>query len=326
MILKFRSFNPSAFLLLMNFCLFSVWAEESKDPAAGAPTGTQAAVSNEPQPKATPPADPDSISLDLKGVEILEAFRMLSLKTGLNIVPSKGVSGRMSIFINNTTFEEALNIILRSNDLAVERKDNVIYVMTAAEYQALFGKKYNERRKILNLKLNYARPQDMRAALDNLKSDIGKIIIDESSGNVILFDIPEKLEEMRKTFEHLDQPLVTEVFELNYAKAEELEAKIAKALSSAVHIIQIDKRTNKLIVTDFPNKMEEIKRLVKEFDQASRQVLIETEIWQLSLSKKFQRGIDWERIFRHIDNLDFKGKFPLGLATAAARGEISMGT
>jgi general secretion pathway protein D len=119
---------------------------------------------------------------------------------------------------------------------------------------------------------------------------------------------------------------VSEVFELNYAKAEDLEAKISKELSSAVHTLQIDKRTNKIIVTGFPDKMAEIKMLVKEFDEASRQVLIETEIWQLSLSKSFQRGINWEKIFRSIKHLDFQGNFPLGLAAAATRGEISVGT
>jgi general secretion pathway protein D len=84
------------------------------------------------------------------------------------------------------------------------------------------------------------------------------------------------------------------------------------------------------MVTDLPQKMDEIRNMVREFDEASRQVLIETDIWELSLTDRFQRGIDWETIFRSVKDLDFKGRFPLGLvdtATATAtRQQISVGT
>jgi len=294
-------------------CVFS---QEVTSPDAITPT----------EPAKTTPDTSELISLDLKGVDILELFKMLSLKTGLNIVTTKNVSGRVNLYINNVTFEDTLEIILLSNDLAAERKANIITVMTAAEYQALYGKKYNEKRKLLSLKLNYARPKDVSTALDNLKSDIGKIIVDEASGTLILIDTPESIEKMQGMIKQLDQSLVTEIFELNYAKAEDIQAKLTPLLTSSVHTIQVDKRTNKVMVTDLPSKIDEIKRMVKEFDEASRQVLIETDIWELSLTDRFQRGIDWEKIFTSIDDLDFKGKFPLGLATSALRQEISVGT
>jgi len=287
-------------------------------------SGTVASTSSEP------------ISLDLKGVDILELFKMLSLKTGLNIVTTKNVAGRVNLYINNVTFEDTLEIILLSNELAAERNGNIITVMTAAEYQALYGKKYNEKRKLLSLKLNYARPKDVSTALDNLKSDIGRVIVDEASGTLILIDTPESIEKMQGMIKELDRPLSTEIFELNYAKAEDIQAKLTPLLTSAVHTIQVDKRTNKVMVTDLPQKMNEIRNMVKEFDEASRQVLIQTDIWELSLTDRFQRGIDWEKIFRSVKNLDFKGRFPLGLVDTttatgtttaiATRQQISVGT
>jgi type II secretory pathway component GspD/PulD (secretin) len=277
------------------------------------------------------PANPELISLDLKGVDILELFKMLSVRTGLNIVPTKNVSGRVNLFVNNVSFDDVLDIVLVSNDLAQEKKGSIIQIMTATEYQVLYGKKYNEKRKLVSLKLKYAKPKDVSTALDNLKSDIGKVIVDEASGTLILMDVPEQLEKMQEMVKQLDQPLASEIFALNYAKAEDIEAKLSKVLSSPAHTIQIDKRTNKVMVTDLPQKMEEIRKLVSEFDEASRQVLIETDIWELSLTDRFQRGIDWEKIFRSVKNLDFKGRFPLGLAadtatTIATRQQISVGT
>lgn len=315
--LRIRTFGFLLVLLTFYFLLFSfLYAQE--------PIPLDATVPSEPTESKS--ASPESISLDLKGVDILEVFKLLAVRTGLNIVPTKNVTGRINLFINNITFEDALEIILATNDLASDRKGSIINVMTAAEYQALYGKKYNEKRKVTSFKLKYAKPKDVATALDNLKSDIGKVIVDEASGTIILIEIPEKLAQMEEMAKQLDQPLVTKVFELNYAKAEDVQAKLSQALSSATHTIQVDKRTNKVIVTDLPDKIKEMEKIVKEFDEASRQVLIQTEIWQLSLNERYKRGIDWEKLFKSFYDLDFKGKFPLGLATTAVRQEISIGS
>ena len=63
--------------------------------------------------------------------------------------------------------------------------------------------------------------------------------------------------------------------------------------------------------------------MVRAFDEQSSQVLIEAEIIELSLSDKFQRGIEWEKILRSADSLDFKGNFSLGLT--GNRQEVSVG-
>jgi len=317
---KFKIVNFRLFvlwILVFAFWTYCVFAQEEV-----------ASQENMPPSDITTPvsSNPELISLDLRGIDILEFFRMFSMRTGLNIVTTRNVSGRINLFINNISSADALEMVLVANDLAMEKKGNIIYVMTASEYQSLYGKRYNEKRKIVSLKLNYAKPRDVAIALDNLRGDIGKVIVDEASATLILIDIPENLEKMEEMVERLDQPLVTEIFELNYAKAEDIETKLSKVLTSPTHPLQIDKRTNKILVTDLPEKMDEIRRMVREFDEASRQVLVEADIWELSLTDKFQRGIDWEKIFTSIKDLDFKGKFPLGLATNAVRQEISIGT
>ncbi len=293
-------------LLLLNLCIQSkgrpLFAEEQAKPLL--------------------PAS-ELISLDLRGVDIQELFRMLSLKTGLNIVPTKSVTGRVDLFINNITINDVLEIVLISNDLAKEQSGDIIRIMTVSEYQVLYGKKYNERRKIETLKLTYAKPKDVVAALESLRSDIGKIVTDEASGTLIFIDIPDKIEAMKKMVTELDRPAITEIFELNYAKAEDIEPKISKILTSGAQSLQIDKRTNKIMITELPQKMEEIKKILKEFDEPSKQVMIETDIWEMTLTNAFERGIDWEKIFSSIKDLDFKGTFPMTLTSGH---EVSFGT
>ena len=82
---------------------------------------------------------PARISLDLKGIDIIELLRILSLKMGMNIAPSKNVAGRINIYLNNLTFQDALDVILISQDLACDRQENAINVMTAEEYEKFYG-------------------------------------------------------------------------------------------------------------------------------------------------------------------------------------------
>lgn len=266
----------------------------------------------------------EKISLDLRGIEVTELFKVLSLKTGLTIVPQAGVKGRVTLFLNNVCFEDVLDIILITHNLACERRNNIINIMTAEQYYSLYGKRYEEKRRVRSFKLNYAKPVDVFNALSQLKSDIGKIIVDESSATVVLVDIPEKLDLMEGMVKQLDQEPLTEVVSLRYAKAKDLEQQFYKISTPGAGGVLIDERSNKVWVKDLPGKMQKIKRMVRAFDEEPSQVLIEAEIIELSLSEKFQKGIDWEGIFRSIDDLDFKGNFTLGLT--GTRQEISVGT
>ncbi|MFH1442362.1 MAG: secretin N-terminal domain-containing protein [Candidatus Omnitrophota bacterium] len=255
----------------------------------------------------------ERISLDLKGIDINELLRILSLKMDLSIVPSKNVSGRVNIFLNNLTFEDALDVILISQELASERSGDIVNIMTAAEYEKLYGEKYNEKRKFKTIKLRYAKPATVFTALSDIKSDIGKVTADEASGIILIIDTPEKIELMEKTAKELDQPLATEVFDLQYAKPADMKTLLATAITSGPGELFVDERNGKVMVSDLPEKMKKIKRIVKVFDESSRQVFIEAEILQITLKDEYQRGVNWEKIIpeRTHGNVDLVGTFPV---------------
>lgn len=78
------------------------------------------------------------------------------------------------------------------------------------------------------------------------------------------------------------EPLRTETFQLNYHKADVLYKAISddkdKRFLSKRGSIVMDTRTNKLIVTDIPSRLEDIRRILNELDIPTRQVLIEARI------------------------------------------------
>ena len=116
------------------------------------------------------------------------------------------------------------------------------------------------------------------------------------SGNVILIapkdelNAKEKIElEAKKQISDLE-PLRTQSFQLNYAKAQDIAAGLtgqaiggggggtASRILSPRGSVVFETRTNQLFVSDIPSKLEEVQSLIAKIDVAVRQVLIESRI------------------------------------------------
>lgn len=84
------------------------------------------------------------------------------------------------------------------------------------------------------------------------------------------------------------EPLKTQAFQLNYAKAADIVTQLTTstgaASSSSIRFLSergsaiSEPRTNQLFVTDTPSKLEEVRLLLASLDVAVRQVLIEARI------------------------------------------------
>ncbi len=266
------------------------------------------------------------ISLDLKGVDIVELLKILSQKMNINIVPTKEVTGRVSVFLNDVTFEDALDVILVGNSLAAVKEKNIITVMPVDKYLSLYGKQYNEPRKVRTLQLQHASPQAVYNALMQLKTEVGKVIVDEGTGTIILVDIPESLLLMEKAVKTLDAPKDLEIYNLKYANAEELKGKLKDVVTPESSQVEFDERTNKLIVSDLPDKMKKIKKVIEALDDETKEVLIEAQIVQISLTDQTQYGIDWENLFGQakMKQADLSGDF--SISDLASMGQLSVGT
>ena len=87
------------------------------------------------------------------------------------------------------------------------------------------------------------------------------------------------------------EPLRTQSFQINYAKAAEIAAQLTAGGSGAANSARIlsargsviaEPRTNQLFVTDIPSKLEQVQQLLAKLDIAVRQVLIEARIVEAS--------------------------------------------
>ena len=136
------------------------------------------------------------ISLDLKGVDILDVLKLLSQKSGLNFIAGRNVSGRVTIFVNDVDVWEAFELIIGANDLAYERRGDIVTVMMARDYELIYGEKFQERKQSLVVSLKYAKVAQVATVLNQIKSSVGRVVADEATNTLIVSDVPTQLEEM----------------------------------------------------------------------------------------------------------------------------------
>jgi type IV pilus assembly protein PilQ len=80
---------------------------------------------------------------------------------------------------------------------------------------------------------------------------------------------------------------------LSYAKAEELQALLTKSALSQRGTVQVDPRTNTLIITDLADRLTTATELIAKLDLAQPQVEIEARIVQTNKNYARALGVQW---------------------------------
>jgi len=84
-----------------------------------------------------------------------------------------------------------------------------------------------------------------------------------------------------------------QTFTLSYARAQDMQPLLTKSALSSRGQIQVDTRTNTLIVTDLPDRLQIAANLLSSLDRAEPQVEVEARIVQTSRDFARAIGIQW---------------------------------
>ena len=84
------------------------------------------------------------------------------------------------------------------------------------------------------------------------------------------------------------------VYVLKYAKASDIQGILSKALGKSTNInVEVDDRTNSLVVTGSDEVLEKIRALIKKLDKTVPQVLIDTKIVKVKSTVLSDLGFNW---------------------------------
>jgi type II secretory pathway component GspD/PulD (secretin) len=247
------------------------------------------------------------ITLDVRDMNIIDVIKFLAIKGDFNVVTSKSVEGRVTLYLKSVSIRDALDIILISNNLAYQIQNEIIHVMSETEYEAAYGRKFNDRSIVKTVRLTYTKPAYVLSTLESIKSSLGKIVIDEDTGTVVIIDTPEAVERMEKALTEIEKPMESYVYSLQYAKADVLVEKLkARIDTNAVGSITADERSNQIIVRALPDRRKEIWEVIKQLDTKTKEVLIEAQIVQIVIKPEFDMGIDWKLDFRDSSDKEIR--------------------
>ena len=252
---------------------------------------------------APPNAQNNKVTLDIKGMDVVDVLKMLATRSNMNIIVGKNVTGRVTLFLKDVDVHDAFDIIVLANDLAYEVKGGIVNVMTQRDYELIYGYRFRDSKQAKIIHLKYAKAADLSRSLAQIKTNIGKVVVDEGTNTIALIDTPEAIKSMLEFTAKTDKPIETRVFNLNYAQADKLGTKFQDSITKGVGSIKVDERTNKIAITDYPSRLDEIAKVLSSFDEKTQQVLIDAQLIEIKPSDKFQMGVDWEYWLRKYFDL-----------------------
>jgi type II secretory pathway component GspD/PulD (secretin) len=141
-------------------------------------------------------------------------------------------------------------------------------------------------------------PDQAFVLLDMLKSEIGRVMVDPESGNVLVMDSPGRIEMMEKALSDFEEKNTIRVIKLQYAKAKDIEEALKNQLDAKkVGSIKADERGNQVVVQTLPERMDQIEKMVKTLDQKTKEILIDVSIIKIKISNELDTGVNWEGLF-----------------------------
>ncbi len=163
----------------------------------------------------------ENLSLNFQDIEVRAVLQLIADFTGLNLVVSDTVTGRITLRLDDVPWRQALALVLRMRGLDQRLEGDVLLVAPAGELAAqerLELENQQRRQEVAPLaselvQIRYANALELLALFVNpdsggsMLSERGSVIVDERTNSVILTDTPAHIEAFRRVIQQLDVPV-----------------------------------------------------------------------------------------------------------------------
>jgi type IV pilus assembly protein PilQ len=155
----------------------------------------------------------EPISVNLKDVDLRDFFRLIHEISGLNVVVDPAVKGNLTIVLDDVPWDQALDIVLKNNELDKQLDGNVLRVASKetlkkeAQQNRDLAKAQAEAADVVTTTrvLSYAKASDLVATLKKFLSSRGDVLADSRSNTLIIRDIPTVLPVLDNLIRQLDR-------------------------------------------------------------------------------------------------------------------------
>lgn len=154
------------------------------------------------------------ISLDFQDADIVNVLRLISEVSGLNIVISPDVKGKVSIRMSNVPWDQALDTILKTYRFGQVKEENIIRI---APLEAIAKEREAELKaeELITkvIPVNYVDAKEIsdtigKAKILSERGSVGVVIPakDARATGVVVKDIAQKVEEVEAIVKKIDKP------------------------------------------------------------------------------------------------------------------------
>jgi len=155
----------------------------------------------------------EPISVNLKDVDLKDFFRLIHEISGLNVVLDPQVHGNLTIVLDDVPWDQALDIVLKNNDLSRQLEGNVLRIATV---DTLKKEAENRRAQIeaealavdkvtITRFLSYAHSKDVVPTIKKFLTQRGDVVSDDRTNALIISDIPATLPQVDRLIQQMDR-------------------------------------------------------------------------------------------------------------------------
>ena len=153
------------------------------------------------------------ISLDFQDAEISSVLRLIADVSGLNMVVGEAVKSKVTLKLLNVPWDQALDLILKLNNLGQIREGNILWIDTLANItrlrdDAAKAKEATLKAEELVTRIIYLNYSDAAKSIDVAKSNLsprGEIKVDSRTNALVVRDIPDSVARVERIIHDLDQ-------------------------------------------------------------------------------------------------------------------------
>lgn len=161
----------------------------------------------------------ERLSLNFQNIEVRAVLQLLADFTGLNLVVSDSVGGSITLRLKNVPWDQALDIVLRTQGLDKRRNGNVIFIAPRQELAAREQAQLEAQQQKAELaplrteyiQVNYAKASELAGVLQSqdvsLLSDRASVTVDQRTNTLLVRATADNLEQVRHLVSRLDIPV-----------------------------------------------------------------------------------------------------------------------
>jgi len=160
-----------------------------------------------------------AISLNFQDIPVRTVLQIIADYNGFNLVTSDSVTGNITLRLDGTPWDQALDIVLKVRGLDKRMDGNILMIAPSDELAAREAKELQAQQQVEQLEplnseflpINYAKAADIAALLNNKEATLlsarGNVAVDDRTNTLLVKDTATTIENVRRLLRRLDVPV-----------------------------------------------------------------------------------------------------------------------